>query len=92
MDWNVEVTGWVRKQAAKLPNDIRYLFFDLLASLRSRSILPERPHFGKIEGGKNAYHCHLNKGHPTYVACWQVNKKIRKIEVYYVGTHENAPY
>lgn len=39
------------------------------------------------------FHCHLKKGKPTYVACWRVvDKKNKKIEVYYVGTLENAPY
>jgi len=38
-------------------------------------------------------HCHLTKGHPTYACCWEVkDKKIQIIEVYYVGTHEKAPY
>jgi hypothetical protein len=35
----------------------------------------------------------LKKGHPTYVAIWEVkNKEIRLIEVIYAGTHEKAPY
>ena len=41
----------------------------------------------------NRYHCHLKKGHPTYVAIWEVrSKEIRLIEVTYAGTHEKAPY
>jgi hypothetical protein len=29
----------------------------------------------------------------AYVACWEVkNKKIRLLAMYYVGTHEKAPY
>jgi hypothetical protein len=53
------------------------------------------PNFGKLSEGKksNNFHCHLIKGNPTYVACWRVlDKKERKLEIYYVGTHENAPY
>lgn len=46
------------------------------------------PNYGKLEEGY--YHCHLKKGHPTFVACWKVSGK--QIEVYYVGTHEGAPY
>ena len=35
----------------------------------------------------------LKKGHPTYVAIWEVtDKEIRLIEVIYAGTHEKAPY
>lgn len=37
-------------------------------------------------------HCHLQKGNPTYVCCWKVFEDTQTIEVYYVGTHENAPY
>lgn len=55
---------------------------------------PERvdwPNYGKLTA--NSYHCHLRKGKPTYVACWTIrDKKLKQIEVYYVGTHENAPY
>lgn len=46
------------------------------------------PNYGKL--GEGHYHCHLKKGHPTFVACWQVIGK--QIEVHYVGTHEGAPY
>jgi hypothetical protein len=43
--------------------------------------------------GEDKFHCHLKKGRPTYVACWKILNKVNKeIEVYYVGTHENAPY
>jgi len=53
--------------------------------------------FGPLHKGKGipegAFHCHLKKGKPTFVACWQIiSKKEKTIEVFYVGTHENAPY
>ena len=39
------------------------------------------------------HHCHLKKGHPTYVAVWEEDENgIRLVEIRYVGTHENAPY
>lgn len=42
---------------------------------------------------KDEFHCHLRKGKPTYVACWRVlDKQVKIMEVYYVGTHEDAPY
>lgn len=55
------------------------------------------PHLAKWSNysplGKQAFHCHLKKGQPTYVACWKVvDKSTKHIEVYYVGTHEAAPY
>ncbi len=52
------------------------------SSLKKASGLPD-----------NSYHCHLKKGKPTYVACWYVeDKKVKIVEIYYVGTHEKAPY
>jgi mRNA-degrading endonuclease RelE of RelBE toxin-antitoxin system len=92
MDWNVQIVGRAKKQAEKLPANINDNFLFLVEEMKVKGCnLPHRPHFGKIE--KNTYHCHLNKGHPTYVVCWEVkSKKEKKIEVYYVGTHENAPY
>lgn len=54
------------------------------------------PNYSKLKGqGENIdrRHCHLVRGNPTYVACWEVkDKKNKIIEVYYVGTHEKAPY
>jgi hypothetical protein len=46
--------------------------------------------YGKLS--KDQYHCHLKKGNPSYVVCWQVDKDNTYIEVNYVGTHEKAPY
>ena len=47
--------------------------------------------YGKL--GTVTHHCHIRTGRPTYVACWEVtSKKIRIVEIYYVGTHEKAPY
>ncbi|HSW71056.1 MAG TPA: hypothetical protein VLH77_03650 [Gammaproteobacteria bacterium] len=55
---------------------------------------PGWPNYGKLHGSKgDKRHCHLQKGKPTYVCCWEVIDKKRKIiKVYYVGTHEKAPY
>lgn len=48
------------------------------------------PSYGPLDDNK--FHCHLKNGRPTYVACWEIDKGKKKIKVYYVGTHENAPY
>lgn len=49
------------------------------------------PNFSAL--ADNRYHCHLKKGHPTYVAIWEVmDKEIKLIEVIYAGTHEKASY
>jgi hypothetical protein len=66
----------------------------LLAELRMLG--PNRnnwPNFTKMRNKKDDdYHCHIEKGRPTYVVCWKAFKKDKIIEVYYVGTHEKAPY
>lgn len=58
-----------------------------------------QPHFGPLRqlsrkyGGRKVFHCHLNKGKPTYVAVWvEYDKTKRQILMVYVGTHEGAPY
>ena len=50
--------------------------------------------YGKFKGVVgDKRHCHLSKGRPTYVCCWEIlDKEIKLMEVYYVGTHEKAPY
>lgn len=59
----------------------------------------EWPNYGKlkgikgVKGSRDLKHCHLIKGNPTYVCCWEViNNELKIIEVYYAGTHERAPY
>ena len=92
--WTVEITGKAQKQKSKLPEDIADALLALWTELKLEGpVQPEWPHFGKLKGRKDEYHCHLNKGRPTYVAVWQVlDKQIRLMEITYVGTHENAPY
>jgi len=71
---------------------LRLLFEDLA---NKGPALPDWPNYGRLHGKKSVdkRHCHLQKGKPTYVCCWEVIDKQRKIiEVYYVGTHEKAPY
>ena len=49
------------------------------------------PNFGKLRA--DCYHCHLQKGRPAYVAVWRVaDKKTKRVEVTYAGTHEKADY
>lgn len=56
---------------------------------------PSGPHkwtnYGKLKGRTDCYHCHLSRNH-AYVVCWEVRKQEVIIEVYYAGTHQNAPY
>ncbi len=95
MAWRVEFTPKAAKQVAKLPRRV----WERLDTLRKNiaadgPLQPSMPHFGKLKNWPGEYyHCHLNKGRPTYVAVWQIKDRIAVlVEVTYVGTHENAPY
>jgi mRNA-degrading endonuclease RelE of RelBE toxin-antitoxin system len=96
--WQVRLSKNAKKQYEKLkksgrskPSIIDIIDF-LLIELGEKG--PERVNwlnYSKLS--KDTYHCHLKKGHPTYVACWKVlGSQHKNIEVYYVGTHEGAPY
>lgn len=94
--WTIKSTKAVDKQARKFNDNIlsilRLLFEDLA---NNGPAIPSWPNYGKLHGkkGSDKRHCHLQKGKPTYVCCWEIVDKKRKIiEVYYVGTHEKAPY
>ena len=52
---------------------------------------PTGPHYWQNYSklGEKEYHCHLTY---RFVACWRYEKKTITIEVYYVGSRENAPY
>lgn len=79
------------KRSGKRPsiNDIINLL--VIEMVREGPYRKNWPSYGPLR--ENEFHCHLKKGKPTYVACWKIIDKEKKIiEVYYVGTHENAPY
>ena len=92
MEWTIEVKKKARKQFERLPENVKKTLAALLNEIRIYG--PYRigwPNYGSLS--KNRYHCHLKKGKPTYVAVWEIkNKKVRLVEVSYVGTHEKAPY
>lgn len=96
--WQVFFTSTAVKQKKKLPMAVIEALARLMGDLEQRGpIQKEWSHFGLLKKGKaiplNSYHCHIKSGRPTYVVCWAVqDKTIRIIEIYYVGTHENAPY
>lgn len=94
--WVVISTKSADKQAAKLSQNVLLMLHLLFEDLVNKGpSLPDWPNYGKLHSKKNVdrRHCHLQKGKPTYACCWEVLDKKRKvIEVYYVGTHEKAPY
>ncbi len=92
--WQVRHTNKVEKKLRMLPKEVisRYLVFVFELKLEG----PYRsnwPNYSPIKGQKHHFHCHIKKGHPTYVVCWEIiDKQIQVTEVYYVGPHENTPY
>ena len=90
-NWKVELIGQAKKAFKELPLNVARTFRLLLEDLELNGYHRHNwPSFGKLE--QSIYHCHLQKGRPTYVVCWRINKKENLIEVYYAGTHEKAPY
>lgn len=95
MSWTLVFSKRANKQKDKLPARIRVRLDALTMAIEvAGPAQPSMPHFGKLKGMEGeVYHCHLNKGRPTYVAVWQVkNRTVELVEVTYVGTHEKAPY
>lgn len=92
MNWTVDITKKVSKAIPKLPKSVRRSLFVLLREIELSG--PARGNwrnYGKLSN--NLYHCHIKKGNPTYVVVWEISdKKIKIVEVTYVGTHEKSPY
>ena len=96
--WAVTLSHSVKKQYEKLKrngskkptvNDALNLL--VVEMIREGPYRANWSNYGVLS--ENELHCHLKRGRPTYVACWRVlDKKNKLIEVYYVGTHEGAPY
>ena len=65
--WTVNLIGRARKNCKKAPKDIQEIFQVLLAEIKiGGPIKNQWPNYGKITGKKDCYHCHLQKGKPTY--------------------------
>jgi mRNA-degrading endonuclease RelE of RelBE toxin-antitoxin system len=78
-----------QKNLLRLPSNVRQRFEALAVALRDGG--PTGPHgwasYSKL--AENKFHCHLTY---HYVACWRHEKRTITIEVYYVGSREDAPY
>jgi len=100
MNWSVNFSTKAVKQINKLGKTSQNAILALqllVEDLKSKGPYPGQPwqNYGKLNDKKKTdrRHCHLIKGNPTYVCCWEVvDKKVKIIEVYYAGTHEKAPY
>jgi hypothetical protein len=88
----VTMSRAAEKRKAELSKPVCQMLYALIGDIEAGGpIRGDWPNYGKLVDGK--HHCHLKKGQPTYVAVWEVmDKKIKLVEVQYVGTHEKAPY
>lgn len=90
--WVIKIKKSEVKKIEKLPRRIKDQLILLLSQMKLLGPLRrERNNFGRLQG-QNVFHCHLNKGRPTFVLCWVFDNDFKTIEVIYVGTHEKAPY
>jgi len=92
MTWSVTYSRKAEKQKIKLPKSVQKILFALTYNIEvSGPVRGDWSNYGKLADG--IHHCHLKKGNPTYVAVWkEFDKKVKLVEVQYVGTHEKAPY
>lgn len=90
MQRRVTFTGKARKQKSKLPIKIRELLFQPRDIEAAGPVRGDWPNYGKLDHRR--HHCHLKKGHPTYVAVWTEDRGTVSVEIIYAGTHEKAPY
>lgn len=98
--WTVTLTNQAKKQLKKIEKEHKDIFEiyhllerDLIINGPTLNTWPNYTKEKGIKKGIDKRHCHLKKGKPTWVACYEViDKKVQFLEVYYVGTHEKAPY
>ena len=92
MAWEVKIRRNAIKLIEKLPEPVQATLITLIREMEVKGpVRGNWPNYKRL--GKNRHHCHLKKGHPTFVAVWEVlDNEIKLIEVTYAGTHEKAPY
>jgi hypothetical protein len=92
MAWEVRIRKTETKRIKNLPSYIQATLITLIREIEVKGpIRGNWPNYKRL--GKDRHHCHLKKGHPTFVAVWEVlDNEIKLIEVTYAGTHEKAPY
>jgi hypothetical protein len=90
MSWEVRIPKAVTKQAKKLPHEMQLTSVVLLGDLKRNGPFPGQRWKNYSKLSKTRHHCHLSH---KWVACWEVpESQIKIMEVYYVGSRENAPY
>jgi mRNA-degrading endonuclease RelE of RelBE toxin-antitoxin system len=90
MRYQVYLGPKIVKNLRKIPQYVQSTFTDLVRDLEEHGpMLPQWRNFSKLRNRENEYHCHLSY---KWVACWRHTKETIVIEVYYVGSREEAPY
>lgn len=88
--WEVSFTNRAVKKFGLLPLTVKQTLAGLMKEMEiSGPVRGNWINYSKL--GKDIHHCHLKRGRPTYVCCWREGA-LRSIEVFFVGTHEDAPY
>ncbi len=86
--YDVRISRKVLRSLERLPERIQDKFRLLAKDLRDAGPIQRSwSNFSALGEGK--FHCHLTY---SYVACWQHEKGTIVIEVYYVGSRQDAPY
>jgi len=86
--YSVVVRRRVLRQIERVPQSVRRRLAILLEQLGEKGPLqPGWANYGKLS--PNKYHCHLTR---DWVACWYWQKGTIEIEVYYVGSRQDAHY
>jgi hypothetical protein len=88
--WRVTLNSRTAKQYHWLPQSVQLTFGRLAKELEVLGpVRGNWKNYGKLKA--RTHHCHIKSGRPTYVCCWrEINEK--EIEIFYLGSHANAPY
>jgi hypothetical protein len=88
MKYKVAIKRRVLRCVERMPlNEQKKLVLLVDDLVASGPVQPAWPNYSKLS--ESEYHCHLSR---KWVACWRHEKGTIKIEVYYAGSRENAPY
>lgn len=95
--WELHCTSQADKETNSATQELQTEIEALKKELQETGpYLRHRSHFSSLSKQpgipENTYHCHINDSTPTYVGCWSIEKKTKKITLFYVGTREKAPY
>ena len=87
--WSVQIKRRLLRKVESLPIAVQRKFAALKVDLESSGpVQSSWQNYSKL--GENKHHCHLTH---HYVACWLVVSETEMVlEVYYVGSREQAPY